>query len=63
MEQQSDAAKIGTAFALVTLAGLCAPAGACVVLFLRKSHTHLLAASIALAAGVMLFVSLTEVTL
>jgi zinc transporter ZupT len=52
---------MGIAFGLVVLAGLCAPLGACVVVFMRKSHTGLLAASIALAAGVMVFISLTEV--
>jgi len=58
---ESESAKLGIAFALVCLAGLCAPLGACAVLFMRKSHTALLAASIALAAGVMVFISLTEV--
>jgi ZIP family zinc transporter len=57
----ADSENLGIAFALVCLAGLCAPLGACVVLFMKKSHVNLLAASIALAAGVMIFVSLTEV--
>jgi hypothetical protein len=46
---------------LVVLAGLCAPLGACCVLFMKHSHMRLLSGSIALAAGVMLFISLTEV--
>jgi zinc transporter ZupT len=58
---ETEGARLGIAFALVVLAGLCAPLGASVVVFMKKSHTGLLAASIALAAGVMLFVSLTEV--
>lgn len=62
MVSETDSAKLGIAFALVCLAGLCAPLGASVVVFMRKSHTGLLAGSIALAAGVMVFVSLTEVS-
>lgn len=61
MVSSTESAKLGIAFALVCLAGLCAPLGASVVLFMRKSHTGLLAGSIALAAGVMVFISLTEV--
>lgn len=53
---------IGAAFGLVLLAGACAPLGACVVLFIKRSHKDLLAASLALAGGVMVFISLTEVT-
>lgn len=59
---EADRARMGIAFGLVVLAGLCAPLGACVVVFMRTSHTGLLAASIALAAGVMVFISLTEVS-
>ena len=58
---EAEGARLGIAFGLVVMAGLCAPLGASVVVFMKKSHTGLLAASIALAAGVMLFVSLTEV--
>lgn len=61
VSSDTQAGKLGIAFALVCLAGLCAPLGASVVVFMRKSHTGLLAGSIALAAGVMVFVSLTEV--
>lgn len=43
------------------MAGACAPLGAATVIFMRRSHTRLLAGAIALAAGVMIFVSLTEV--
>lgn len=59
--QSQESAQLGIAFALVCLAGLCAPLGASIVLFMKRSHTGLLAASIALAAGVMVFISLTEV--
>lgn len=58
---EAEGARLGIAFALVVVAGLCAPVGASVVVFMKRSHTGLLAASIALAAGVMVFVSLTEV--
>jgi hypothetical protein len=51
----------GLAFALVFFAGLCAPLGACVVVFMQRGQRKLLASAIALAAGVMLFVSMTEV--
>lgn len=61
MAAQTESAQLGIAFALVCLAGLCAPLGASVVLFMKKSQTPLLAGSIALAAGVMVFISLTEV--
>lgn len=54
--------QLGVAFALVCLAGCCAPLGACVVLFMQKNHVKLLAASLALTAGVMVFISLTEVS-
>lgn len=53
---------IAVAFGLVLLAGLCAPLGACVVLVMKRSHRQLLSGCIALAAGVMVFVSLTEVS-
>lgn len=62
MDTQHTSANIGLAFALCAVAGLCAPIGASVVFFLSKSHIKLLAASLALAAGVMIFVSLTEVS-
>lgn len=52
---------VGIAFALVCMAGLCAPLGAACVVFLRRGHSSILAAALALAAGVMIFVSLTEV--
>lgn len=61
VNSDTQASKLGIAFALVCLAGLCAPLGASVVVFMHKHHTGLLAGSIALAAGVMVFVSLTEV--
>ena len=51
----------GVAFALVIFAGLCAPVGACAVVFMKRGQRRMLAGAIALAAGVMLFVSLTEV--
>jgi zinc transporter ZupT len=49
----------GVAFALVCVAGLCAPLGASVVIFMKRGQRKLLASAIALAAGVMIFVSLT----
>jgi len=52
----------GTAFLLVTIAGLCAPLGACVVLFINTDkHVNMLPGGLALAAGVMILVSLFEV--
>lgn len=54
-------ASLATAFALVLVAGLCAPLGACVVLLVKKDHTTLLAPSLSLAAGVMILVALAEV--
>lgn len=54
-------ASAGVAVALVCFAGACAPLGASCVAFLRRGHFGVLAASLALAAGVMLFVALTEV--
>lgn len=53
---------VAAAFLLVLAAGCCAPLGACVVAFLNpKQHRNLLPASLALAAGVMIYVSLYEV--
>lgn len=52
----------GMAFLLVTIAGLCAPLGACVVLFINtEKHVRMLPGGLALAAGVMILVSLFEV--
>lgn len=61
MAQMADPSAVGIAFALVCMAGVCAPLGAACVVFLRRGHAGILAASLALAAGVMVFVSLTEV--
>lgn len=47
-------------FVLVILAGVMAPVGACVCCFMQRQQHAWLAASISLAAGVMVFVSLTE---
>ena len=53
---------IGIAFALVFVAGLCAPLGACLVFFLNvEKHFNMLPVSLALAAGVMVFISIYEV--
>ncbi|KAI8464890.1 MAG: Zinc/iron permease [Monoraphidium minutum] len=53
---------VGIAFGLVFAAGLCAPLGACAVFFLNaERHFHMLPASLALAAGVMIFISIYEV--
>lgn len=52
----------GMAFLLVTIAGLCSPLGACVVLFINtEKHVRMLPGGLALAAGVMILVSLFEV--
>jgi zinc transporter ZupT len=52
------------AFLLVCIAGLCAPLGACVVLFINTDkHVAMLPGGLALAAGVMVLVSIYEVRL
>lgn len=57
----SSGSEIGTAFGLVILAALCAPLGACVTAFVNKSNTVILSCALGLAAGVMVFISLSEV--
>jgi zinc transporter ZupT len=53
---------VGMAFLLVVIAGLCAPLGACVVLFINtEKHVQMLPGGLALAAGVMILVSFYEV--
>ncbi|KAI9022075.1 Zinc/iron permease [Hyaloraphidium curvatum] len=47
--------------ALVAFAGLCAPLGATIVLFMKPGQTFLLVGAIGMAAGVMIFVSLAEI--
>lgn len=56
-----DSHTIGVAFGLVILAGACAPLGAAVVLLLKTTDKQHLSAALALAGGVMVFISLAEV--
>lgn len=52
---------VGVAFALVAAAGMCTTLGACIVFCASLAQPRFLAGSLAFAAGVMLFVSFSEI--
>lgn len=61
-EAPGGLSNVAFAFILVTIAGLCAPLGACIVFVLNsEKHVKMLPGALAFAAGVMIFVSIYEV--
>ena len=63
MSIATDPNSVGIAFALTLGAGLATVIGAAAALCIRKQNNQILAAALAFAAGIMIYVSLVDVLL